>query len=100
MRLIDADELVRTIHDKLDKVIVWDESEATTADEFEEIVDEIPTANVQAVKHGKWKYIPEAKHTCAVYVCSVCNFCRLSPNTPLECQYCPRCGAKMNGEEI
>lgn len=43
MRLIDADEAVRAVHDEFDECLVWDESGATTANEFENIILQMPT---------------------------------------------------------
>lgn len=42
-RLKDEDELIKSIHDDWDDVIVWDESGPTTADAFERLVYEQPT---------------------------------------------------------
>ena len=50
-----------------------------------------PTADVQEVRHGKWE---KCKECCCEYRCSVCEYelCRTT-------NYCPNCGAKMDGEE-
>ena len=49
-----------------------------------------PTADVQEVRHGKWE---KCKECCCEYRCSVCEYelCRTT-------NYCPNCGAKMDGE--
>ena len=52
MRLIDADQVVKAVHDEFDECLVWDESGETTANEFENIILQIPT--VDPVKHGEW----------------------------------------------
>lgn len=43
MRLIDADKLVKEIHDEWDRVQVWDETGDATALEIERLVDAQPT---------------------------------------------------------
>lgn len=66
---------------------------------LQNIVDEIPAADVQEVKHGKWllEREPNGKPYC--FHCSVCDsdFARISiiSATP----FCPWCGAKMDGKE-
>ena len=50
-----------------------------------------PTADVQEVRHGTWE---KCKECCCEYRCSVCEYelCRTT-------NYCPNCGAKMDGNE-
>jgi len=43
MRLIDADEFIKALHEEWDEVLVWDESGEATADEIESLVNEAPT---------------------------------------------------------
>ena len=53
-------------------------------------ISKIPTADVVEVRHGRWE---KCKECCCEYRCSVCGyeFCRTT-------NYCPNCGAKMDGE--
>ena len=53
MRLIDADEAVKAVHDEFDECLVWDESGATTANEFENIILQIPTVDAVPVVRCK-----------------------------------------------
>ena len=53
MRLIDADEAVRAVHDEFDECLVWDESGETTANEFENIILQIPTVDAEPVVRCK-----------------------------------------------
>lgn len=65
-----------------------------------------PAADVQEIKHGKWeKYYPENefenKHE-GLYHCSICGHgvdVVDGTITPLDrgINYCPNCGAKMDG---
>jgi hypothetical protein len=52
---------------------------------------EAPTADVAEVKHGEWETTDTPLGRCCV--CSVCGSC-----PTLEYNYCPYCGAKMDGE--
>lgn len=90
MRLIDADEAVKAVHDEFDECLVWDESGATTANEFENIILQIPT--VDPVKHGHWEVVDGTEPR--RYGCSICK--RLSWT---EDNYCSYCGAKMDEVE-
>lgn len=76
MRLIDADALEEWIwRERLD-----------TRERIANLVEQMPT--IDPVKHGKW--INEE-------TCSVCGESVLY-DTDL-CNYCPNCGAKMDGGE-
>ena len=59
-----------------------------------------PAADVVEVKHGYWKEV-EWRFRDVYYDCSVCgeSFC-LIEGTPTDnlYNYCPNCGAKMDGE--
>lgn len=59
-----------------------------------------PAADVVEVKHGRWKEV-EWQFGDVYYDCSVCgeSFC-LIEGTPTDnlYNYCPNCGAKMDGE--
>ena len=59
-------------------------------------VNNIPAADVAPVVHGKWLK-PEYEYH--VGICSLCGCVPLKPafrSTPYN--YCPNCGAKMDGE--
>ena len=54
------------------------------------LVETAETVGMQEVRHGKWE---KRKECCCEYRCSVCEYelCRTT-------NYCPNCGAKMDGE--
>lgn len=54
-------------------------------------LDAIPVADVQPVRHGKWVDAHKGLSACK---CSVCNAVYET-----ETNYCPKCGAKMDGEK-
>lgn len=60
-----------------------------------------PTANVQEVRHGKWVlYKPRRENRNATYKCSECKkVCSSYYNDVGGWNYCPHCGAKMDGGE-
>ena len=59
----------------------------------------IPTADVVEVRHGKWYQHNKKKHGDTCYHCSVCENYALSDCMVWELtDYCPHCGAKMDGE--
>lgn len=56
-----------------------------------DIVTEQPTADVVEVKHGKWIYKGIAD------MCSVCGRWLVIEQASADLNYCPHCGAKMDG---
>lgn len=68
-----------------------------TVTEFVE--DELPTADVEPVRHGEWRLVRRMA-ACGEYECSVCG--RIETfgcfNKPENNPYC-HCGAKMELEE-
>ena len=63
-----------------------------------QVLDELPSAEVEPVKHGRWeceiRNTIDGLHTYQQFRCSVCGMTYIT-NTP----YCPNCGAKMDAEE-
>ena len=58
-------------------------------------IDIIPAADVVTVRHGRW--IEQEKYTFGtMYDCSICGD-RILDNGH-EWNYCPNCGAKMDGD--
>lgn len=105
MRPIDADDLIRSVHDEWDECLVWDESGESTANEMERIINNKLT--IDLVKHGKWIKMSDADGV--YWACSECgeNIPRISHYNPQfdlfprlesidKTNYCPHCGAKMD----
>lgn len=66
------------------------------AREIEEELRAVPAADVAPVRHGRW--IEKEKYTFGVmYDCSICDNRIL--DTGHSWNYCPNCGAKMDGTE-
>ena len=57
----------------------------------------LPSADIQPVQGGHWQ---EAKtRTYGIYECDVCKGWTYIPNKPRDYKFCPRCGARMDGEQ-
>lgn len=83
----------------------WIDADALMAHEFKNdisykafcnLVKRQPAADVAPVRHGRWETeiitdVYGLKHDC--YVCSVCG----AANDDDEFDFCPNCGAKMDG---
>lgn len=96
-RYIDAEKIKYERHDKIGLGIDYSINEP----EYYEVVykkqiDQTPTADVQEVRHGKWIY--DKENEC--WYCSLCEYSALNNYRGLsvESNYCPHCGAKMDGE--
>ena len=69
-----------------------------------------PTADVVEVKHGEWKDKYGEKYHNKLYVCSLCgekalwglymNDLYQTKERQILSDYCPHCGAKMDGEDV
>ena len=117
-RLINADDMIKSLMD----MTFYDE-EGHVIDDYEDrlaivksFVDPVQTVDAQPVRHGRWiedgsfKYKhggrnSEAKElfgtewrTMRRIKCSLCNKITLVDDTILY-EYCPHCGAKMDGEQ-
>ena len=89
-RLIDADELIRAIYKSDDEL-------QSSQWETDEIVDEIrrsPTVDAVEAVHGKWikTYTCHGERLWG-YECEQCK-----ADSPRASNYCPNCGAKMDGD--
>ncbi len=85
MRLIDSDALIKKA---LDEAFF----DSAAEDIFCELVETAPTVYAVEVVHGRWvdNGIPESM----LSKCTVCGF----PCGACTFNFCPNCGAKMDGE--
>ena len=65
---------------------------------FENVIEDIPAADVAEVKHGRWVH-----HNMGGWKCSECNnqapfWCMASTQNLSD--YCPNCGAKMDEGDV
>ena len=68
-----------------------------TVTEFVE--DELPAADVAPVLHGLWEYEEPTINTYGMVKCTVCNWWEIDPYVATVYNYCPNCGARMDGAE-
>lgn len=63
-----------------------------------EVIADIPSADVQPVKHGRWS---ECFTDSRIYsgICSVCGGGAIRSVIANPLDYCPNCGARMNLKE-
>lgn len=95
-RYIDADLILPEMESKLDM------QELYLPIHFQEfIVDEIPSADVSPVHHGRWVDEYDCGYTTPH--CSECGEIALTKEETsydyVYSSYCPHCGAKMDGKE-
>ena len=100
MRLIDAD----AVRDKIEKML----NEPSYQHEGEDwqnglivaemFLDDAPTVDAKPVRHGKWLCDDDFDEN---GICSECMYDSYEPVGYVrdEWEYCPRCGAKMDGKE-
>ena len=63
------------------------------------IIDDVPTADVEKVRHGMWVHTGDYdNHFRPIYICSVCNEEVADSNIHVN-KYCLYCGAKMDKEK-
>ena len=96
MRLIDADKLMHHLSD-------WAlHDNAPEIRECMKAVDEQPTAGPQKELHGRWIYYEgetiEDGGRCSVCECDQPMFIDDWEWKYIETDYCPHCGARMDGE--
>jgi hypothetical protein len=107
-RYIDADALIEELescsYETWSKGVnrTWWAQAVNVKDNIKRCIDRQPTADAVEVRHGKWEYkqLDEYK-----YYQVTCPFCGAqywgnydAYNEPDEFNYCPNCGAKMDGE--
>ena len=93
--LISRQEVIDAVHEEFDDCLVWDESGQRTAEEFEIIINRLPSVQSES-KKGKWieAYDPFNRISGR---CSVCGWeAHLYEDDVVGMNYCPNCGARMD----
>lgn len=94
-RYIDAEKLTDSIFDQ----------DMTIEDLYYslcKLVDDVPTADVQEVKHGYWipERDPDENSRIQCYHCSICDDDFHYIGAFIATKYCPNCGARMDGDSL
>ena len=82
--LISRQAAINAVHEEFDDCLVWDESGKRTADEFEIIINRLPSAQPERRK-GRWR-----KGVCE---CGY-DWAKDAPISSVP-NFCPQCGADM-----
>ena len=102
-RLIDANALMEQINnlcsDGSENWIGTDNISYIAHADVADIISDAPTVDAVPVVHGQWEYNPPTITINASWQCSACR--KVYWEHILETRYfnyCPNCGAKMDGE--
>ena len=90
-RYVDIDDIIKTfekMHGNESTLI-----NCYNADWIVSFLESQPTADVQEVRHGRWELIGKN-----VSKCTVCG-CARNIKTQFGWNFCPVCGANMDGKE-
>src|SRR5574344_1490543 len=97
MRLIDADALKKELEVW---VVAINQPQFYNREEALYIIDSAPTADAVPVVHGRWILLGKNEHDYETSVeekCSLCGRYVYRYDTELQDNYCPNCGARMDG---
>lgn len=99
---IERDAAYKACETYFSGVCVYDVSASEAINDFEEVIDAVPTADVVPIRHGHWI----AEYDCG-YITPHCSECGETALTKEETSYdyvyssyCPRCGAIMDGNKV
>ena len=97
-RLIDASELSRIYKKWIPQLILpQDQKDKEAIETCIKVLEDQPTVDAVEVVHGRW----EPREDAIGFVrCSVCHDCNIYDDWPddKKWNYCPHCGAKMDGD--
>ena len=94
MRLIDKDELYEFLREKTEYESAAEQMIADLKNEHTRIMlDRFATVDAEPVRHGRWEECGQYD-VFDYYQCSECGYFSFDGET----NYCPNCGAKMDGE--
>lgn len=97
-RLIDANELWRQVEESRENnthiIARVRLNHSQEHDHFLRMILNAPTVDAVEVVHGRFVYVRDDELT-DHYECSVCH--RYIPSDYLHWNYCPNCGAKLDG---
>ena len=65
-------------------------------DQIRDMVSQFPSADVAPVRHGRWLEVREKRLFGEHYF--LCSNCKSRNGLMITFNYCPNCGAKMDGD--
>lgn len=67
---------------------------------YSKVIKDAPTADVRPERHGAWKRVSDDDQDEGCYFCSECkeDFSYAVDDDDLLPNFCPNCGAKMDGK--
>lgn len=93
---IEREAVIKVLHEnttEMESDIYYGSNKGVPKDEIEDIINEIPAADVVEVRHGEWGDDGIA------YVCNICGKNLVIEQGTAEMNYCPNCGAKMDEKD-
>ena len=87
--------------EKADYTLIANDADSCKADYLREIIESVPAADVVPVVHGRWDESKEhfyLNNGCKEWINFYCSECDAPNNSPTD--YCPNCGAKMDGGAV
>ena len=96
-RYIDADKLRKDEISRCHCVPCVGSNDNNYKD-LDEVLNEAPTADVVEVRHAEWELIEKEDFIYEIRKCSACGAERFFEEDDKLCNFCPDCGAKMDGE--
>lgn len=94
MRLVDADSVYSALHEMggCHATDEWAKGYDEAIDAAIELLNDIPIIEAEDVKHGTWTNDAGNGHKTKSVRCTLCGY-----YTIFRSNYCPNCGAKMDG---
>ena len=81
---IKREDAIEAVNKAVFKDVAWDN------------IAKLPSADVVEVKHGRWM---ECVSLLGKSICSNCQIYWIDTDSQYDFNYCPRCGARMDGKE-
>ena len=101
-RYIDADTFKRNIETAMEKMHLIAGVKGVDIGAVIKAIDLMPTADVVEVRHGEWQYEQLDEYKFYKVTCPYCGAYYMGNydayHDPDDFNYCPNCGAKMDGE--
>lgn len=100
--IVETGKKVRTMAEYIEREALLKEAESrimwgASAAAVYELIRDAPAADVVPVRHGRWIHTDLAAHWYGKDECSECTYHEHDRRDLSHFNYCPSCGAKMDG---